>query len=233
MWSRLLEDEGAPAQALAHFREGAAYEGDPTSPWCLAGAARTAVAVGELAVARDALARLELLAERWPVGEWLRDEARGWVALGENRSPDAASAFRAAAAACRHTYDATRLALEAARLACDRDQVRAAIDAFDRMGAARAADRARAIARSLGMRPGRRRAAGGALSAREQEIAQLVAAGQTNVEIAAALYLSPRTVERHVSSILSKLGERSRVQIAREAAAGRLPGGQGTSPSAA
>jgi DNA-binding NarL/FixJ family response regulator len=100
------------------------------------------------------------------------------------------------------------------------------------MGAARAADRARSIARSLGMRPGRRRRATDGLTAREQQIAQLVAAGQTNAEIAAALYLSPRTVEHYVSNILTKLGYRSRVQIATEAAAGRLPGGRGTAPSA-
>ncbi|MGH2883193.1 MAG: helix-turn-helix domain-containing protein, partial [Solirubrobacteraceae bacterium] len=124
------------------------------------------------------------------------------------------------------------VALEAARLVGDRDGVRAAIDTFEEMGAARAADRARALARSLGMRPGRRRAAAGGLSAREQEIAQLVAAGQTNAEIAAALYLSRRTVEHHVSNILTKLGYRSRVQIASEAAAGRLPGGLAGTPSA-
>jgi DNA-binding NarL/FixJ family response regulator len=61
------------------------------------------------------------------------------------------------------------------------------------------------------------------LSAREQEVAQLVAAGKTNAEIAAALYLSIRTVERHVGSILSKVGYRSRVRIASEATAGPLP----------
>jgi DNA-binding NarL/FixJ family response regulator len=74
------------------------------------------------------------------------------------------------------------------------------------------------------MRPGRHRRRGGVLTAREEEIAQLVAAGQTNPEIAAELYLSPRTVERHIGNILTKLGYRSRVQIAAEAAAGRLPG---------
>ena len=94
----------------------------------------------------------------------------------------------------------------------------------------RAADRARAIARGFGMRPGRRRNPVGALSAREQEVAQLVGAGQTNAEIAAALFLSPRTVERHVGNILTKLGYRSRIQIAKEVATGHLPG---TTPSEA
>jgi DNA-binding NarL/FixJ family response regulator len=74
------------------------------------------------------------------------------------------------------------------------------------------------------MRPGRRRTPAGLLTQREQEVAHLVAAGRTNAEIAAMLYLSPRTVERHVSNILTKLRYRSRVQIATDAAAGRLPG---------
>lgn len=68
--------------------------------------------------------------------------------------------------------------------------------------------------------------------AREQEIAQLIAAGQTNAEIATALYLRPRTVGHYVSKILLKLGYRSRVRIAADAAAGRLPGGRGTTASA-
>ena len=222
----LLEQEGAPAQALARFREGAANEDDSTSLWCLTGLVRSAVAAGNLTVARDALARLERIANRSLVGEWLREEAVGWVAVGENRPADAATHFRAASTLCSVAYDATRLALETARLQRDRDQVRAAIDRFERMGAARAADRARAVARSLGMRPGRRRAPAGRLTAREQEIAHMVAGGQTNAEIAATLYLSPRTVEHYVSSILAKLGYRSRVQVASEAAAGRLPRGR-------
>jgi len=229
--ARLLEAEGTPAQALAHFQQGAGFDDDPGSVWCLTGAARTAVALGQLTAAREALARLEPLAARWPIGEWLRDEARGWIAIGDQRPEDAASHFRAAAAACNDGYDSTRLALEAARLTGDRDQVRAAIDAFERMGAARDADRARAIARSLGMRPGRRRAPAGGLSAREQEIVELIATGQTNAEIAAALFLGRRTVEHYVSNILTKLGYRSRVQIASEAAAGRLPGSRATTSS--
>jgi DNA-binding NarL/FixJ family response regulator len=74
------------------------------------------------------------------------------------------------------------------------------------------------------MRPGRRHTHAGALTGREQEIAQLVAIGHTNAEIATSLYLSPRTVERHISNILTKLGYRSRIQIATDAAAGRLAG---------
>ncbi|GLY83540.1 helix-turn-helix transcriptional regulator [Actinoallomurus iriomotensis] len=69
----------------------------------------------------------------------------------------------------------------------------------------------------------RRRAATGweALTPAELTVARLVADGRPNPDIAASLFVSRRTVEVHVSHILSKLGVRSRVEIAREAA-GRL-----------
>jgi DNA-binding NarL/FixJ family response regulator len=72
-------------------------------------------------------------------------------------------------------------------------------------------------------RPRRRRprpAAGwDALTPTELKVAYLVADGLANPDIAARLFLSRRTVEVHVSHILAKLGARSRVEIAREAAA--------------
>jgi DNA-binding CsgD family transcriptional regulator len=74
--------------------------------------------------------------------------------------------------------------------------------------------------RALGVRTWRRgrRAAGAdplaALSEREREIARRVASGASNPEIAAALFLSRKTVERHVSNILAKLGIRNRTELA-------------------
>lgn len=53
-----------------------------------------------------------------------------------------------------------------------------------------------------------------ALSPRERTVATLVAQGLTNREVAARLYLSERTVESHVSAVLTKLGLRSRSGIA-------------------
>ena len=52
------------------------------------------------------------------------------------------------------------------------------------------------------------------LSDREREIAHRVASGASNPEIAAALFLSRKTVERHVSNILAKLGIRNRTELA-------------------
>lgn len=52
------------------------------------------------------------------------------------------------------------------------------------------------------------------LSPRETEILTLVAAGQTNVEIARALFISPETVKTHVRSIMDKLNVKDRTQAA-------------------
>ena len=54
----------------------------------------------------------------------------------------------------------------------------------------------------------------GPLSARELEVAALVAAGRTNEEIATELYLSKRTAQNHVQHILTKLGLANRTQVA-------------------
>lgn len=54
----------------------------------------------------------------------------------------------------------------------------------------------------------------GELTPRELEIAHLIATGKTNRAIAAFLGLSPRTVENHLYSMYSKLGVRSRTELA-------------------
>jgi DNA-binding NarL/FixJ family response regulator len=60
---------------------------------------------------------------------------------------------------------------------------------------------------------GGRRSHGQGLSRREREVARLAAVGRTNREIAADLFLSPRTVESHVSNALRKLGLTSRAEL--------------------
>ena len=59
----------------------------------------------------------------------------------------------------------------------------------------------------------RLRSLGGALTRREREVAELVARGLANRQIASELHLSERTVENHVSKILRKLGLSSRSQL--------------------
>lgn len=65
------------------------------------------------------------------------------------------------------------------------------------------------------------------LTAREREILELIAAGRTNPQIAASLYLSPKTVRNNVSTIFTKLHVADRAEAivrAREAGMGRRPG---------
>jgi len=52
------------------------------------------------------------------------------------------------------------------------------------------------------------------LTLREVEVAQLAAAGTSNQEIASLLAISPRTVERHITNVLAKLGLRNRTELA-------------------
>lgn len=223
VWGQVLEAEGDVAGALASFQLGMDRD-DPDGMRCALGAVRTAVAMRRMPEAHSALERLGALRARWPIGDWMWEEARGWIDTAADRTAEAVNHFARAAELAPRAFDGARLRLEIAMRTRDGRQIEAVIDSFEQMGAERAADQARALARELGMRPGRRRTQNGVLSAREQEVAQLVAAGHTNREIAATLYLSPRTVERHVGNILTKLGYRSRVQLATEAAAGRLPG---------
>ena len=90
-----------------------------------------------------------------------------------------------------------------------REAIAAALDGFEQLGAARWADKARA---ELGRIGGRTREEG--LTAAERRVAALVAEGQTNREVAAALFLGERTVASHLTHIYAKLGVRSRTELA-------------------
>jgi DNA-binding CsgD family transcriptional regulator len=77
-----------------------------------------------------------------------------------------------------------------------------------------AAQWTRAAQRELSRIGGRRASSAGELSVTEGSIAELVASGRTNQEVAAALHMSPRTVEWNLSKIYRKLGVRGRTELA-------------------
>jgi len=70
------------------------------------------------------------------------------------------------------------------------------------------------LARNARSRPPATNEIDGLLSSRERDVLRLLAEGMTDREIAAALAISPRTVESHVSSVLRKLGVRNRAEAA-------------------
>jgi DNA-binding CsgD family transcriptional regulator len=94
-----------------------------------------------------------------------------------------------------------------------RRHLSAAAAAFLSLGAPIQAEQARLELASLGGRT-----ASGELTPTEERIAALVGAGRTNSEVAAALFLSVRTVESHLSRIYRKLGLRSRTELSRRVA---------------
>jgi DNA-binding NarL/FixJ family response regulator len=93
-------------------------------------------------------------------------------------------------------------------------EARAALEVFDRLQAARHADAATAVLRSLGIRTTTTRGGGGLLTKREAEVLDLLGHGLSNPEISDRLYISRKTVEHHVGNVLSKLGLRTRGEAA-------------------
>jgi len=90
-----------------------------------------------------------------------------------------------------------------------RDALSNALVEFERLGAATFAERARRELSRVGLRP----AAPLHLTETEQRIAELTARGMTTKEVAAALFLSPRTVAANLTRIYRKLGVRNRAEL--------------------
>ena len=114
-----------------------------------------------------------------------------------------------------------------------REQLRPAAATFERLGARPWADRARAELAATGETL-RRRAPGAVeeLTPQELQIALLLTAGRTTREAAAALFLSPKTVEYHLRHVYGKLGLHSRAELARALAAQRPAAGADAGPGA-
>jgi DNA-binding CsgD family transcriptional regulator len=92
-----------------------------------------------------------------------------------------------------------------------REAIEAALEGFDQLGAATWVVKARS---ELGRIGGRTREEG--LTPAERRVAALVVEGRTNREVAAALFVTERTVASHLSHVYAKLGVRSRTELARQ-----------------
>ncbi|MBR8743967.1 LuxR family transcriptional regulator, partial [Nocardiopsis sp. MG754419] len=97
-----------------------------------------------------------------------------------------------------------------------REHLYNALETFERFGARLWVRQTRAELRAIGTAErGPETPSTGELTAQQQQIARLVAEGATNREVAAHMFISPRTVEHHLRGIFRKLNIRSRVDLAR------------------
>jgi DNA-binding CsgD family transcriptional regulator len=113
-----------------------------------------------------------------------------------------------------------RTRLELARALADRSpeaavaEAKAALQGFEQLEAARHAATAAALLRSLGALARVGPKGSRALTRREAEVLRLVGAGLSNPEIGDRLYITRKTVEHQVGSVLAKLGLRNRAEAA-------------------
>jgi DNA-binding CsgD family transcriptional regulator len=161
----------------------------------------------------------------------MADLAEAAVALDGDEGARAADLARSAAALAERAGAvldgavARTLAGRALAAAGDADGAAAELEhaaaGFEACGARRRRDGAERELGRLGRRRHRRTRPGAgasgveALTARELEVAQLIVDRRTNAEIAAALFLSQKTVETHVRNLFDKLDVSSRVDVAR------------------
>jgi DNA-binding CsgD family transcriptional regulator len=182
------------------------------------------VRLGNLAAAEPLLASLEERAQRldraWALATAGRCRALLMSARGDHDAAFAAvgQAFTAHERLempfelARTHLAAGDIARRARRKIAAREHVETAQAVFTKLGAAPWAQRAEADLARLGTS----RASGLDLTRAERQVAGLVAAGRTNREVAAELYMGVRTVEAHLSAIYRKLEVRSRSQLARK-----------------
>ncbi|MEU6425710.1 AAA family ATPase [Microbispora sp. NPDC046973] len=186
----------------------------------------SAVRTGDIGQARDALVMLDRWADSTRDPDRLALAARCHALL----APPAEAAERFSQAlelhrqgACAFETARTRLLYggmlrRSRRPGAAREHLHGALETFERYGARLWSEHARAELRAAGesVRPsGSRSEAGRLLTAQQFQIAALVAEGATNREVAARLFISPRTVEHHLRNIFARLGVRSRVELAR------------------
>ena len=215
----LLDEAMTGAESEDLFRLGVVWAARAEAAW-LAGDDDTA--------GREAQTALAAATEH--ADPWLVGHLRRWVHLAGAPIDDAptldtitpyrlevSGEWQAAAAEWTRLgcpYDAA-----IAQLGGDISAVEAALETFRALGARAAARRAhQRLAHLRGVDPDTRRkdtiADPFGLTQRERDVLELLAAGHRDAEIADALFISPKTANRHVGSILAKLGVRNRTQAA-------------------
>jgi DNA-binding CsgD family transcriptional regulator len=211
------------AEALEHARRLWETDSPPHGTQALPEVVESAVRCGQPELATDALKQLRERAEvsgtNWALGLLARSEAMvaGHVARAEGWFRE--SIYRLSGSrvitdrARAHLLYGEWLRRERRRMDA-RLQLRTAYQMFEEMGAAAFAERARRELAATGERA-RPRAVDttNELTPQERQVAALAAAGQTNREIAASVYISANTVDYHLRKVYRKLSVSSRRQI--------------------
>lgn len=225
-WARGLAALGAglPDEAHAHLKELVHRHSGSAHPMVAVAATgdivEAAVAIGDDTTAASAMATLDHLV----VGT-----GRPWASavIARCRALTSAAGEQQFEVAVRYHRDGTRpfehgrtlLAyggwLRRQRRRIDaRAHLRAALHLFEQIGATDWEDRARRELRATGATAGHASSNGvDVLTPQEAQVVQFVRTGATNKQIAAQLYLSPRTVDYHLRKVFVKLGVASRAQL--------------------
>ncbi|MGO9028685.1 MAG: helix-turn-helix transcriptional regulator [Acidimicrobiales bacterium] len=185
------------------------------------------IRLGQLGPAEELLDPFELrsveLDRRW--GTVAAGRCRGMLLAGRGDLKAAGAALDVALERQRHLpmpFEHARtlmVAGEIQRRSRQRSRARQSLEAaatiFGRLGAPLWEQRAGDELGRLGLRGPRDASRSSDLTPMEQQVADLVVAGLTNIEVAAQLFMGQRTVEAHLSRIYQKLGIRSRTQLSR------------------
>jgi DNA-binding CsgD family transcriptional regulator len=228
----LYNGQGRYQEALDAARRAGSAAGDQfVAMWALPELVEAATRAGEPAVAADALERLAETTRAAGTDFGLGIEARSRALLreGDGAEPLHLEAIeRMGRTQLRSELARAHLLYgewlrRAGRRRAAREQLYTAHELFTAMGMEAFADRAHRERLATGEKV-RRRASEtrDVLTAQEAEIARLARDGLSNPEIAARLFLSPRTVEWHLKKVFTKLGIRSR-QGLRDALPSRDP----------
>jgi DNA-binding CsgD family transcriptional regulator len=219
-WASALREPGQPAIALHHLKQMA-------SPWFRRMAAvdrlETAVHASRADLARTWLEELEefAIASRSPAANGVVEHGRALLADGADAAGHYERSLAAHARSLRLPDRArTELAygehLRRARRRVDaREHLRAALALFEQMGARAWSERAAQELRASGESARRRDVSTATeLTAQERNVTALVRQGLSTKDVAAQLFVSPRTVDFHLRNVFTKLGVTSRAELA-------------------